>query len=210
MRIAVLNEVSACSKNADIINALKGFDFEICNLGMTDPDEQPQLTYIHTGLMAAALLNLKAADFVIGGCGTGQGFLISAMQYPNVFCGLISEPSDAYLFSLINNGNCISLPLLKGYGWAGELNLKFIFEKLFSQEGGGGYPASRSQSQKLSRNILKTISQGVHLPFDKVLRTVHKDIVKTAFNDKFVGFLKNNADSGSLEAVLNILSEVIL
>lgn len=209
MRIAVLNEVSACAKNADIINALKGFDFEIYNLGMTAPDGQPQLTYIHTGLMAAALLNLKAADFVIGGCGTGQGFLNSAMQYPNVFCGLISEPSDAYLFSLINNGNCISLPLLKGYGWAGELNLKFIFEKLFSQAGGGGYPESRKQSQQSSRNLLKAISQSVHLPFDKVIGGIPKDIVKTAFNKNFVEFIKNNAQDCNLDAVLNLLSEVI-
>lgn len=74
MKIAVLNEVSASLRNADILDALKGFDFDVFNLGMTNKDEQPELTYIHTGLMAALLLNCKAVDFVIGGCGTGQGF----------------------------------------------------------------------------------------------------------------------------------------
>ncbi len=42
------------------------------------------------------------------------------MQYPGVSCGLIADPLDAWLFSMINAGNCISLALNKGYGWAGE------------------------------------------------------------------------------------------
>ena len=57
-----------------------------------------ELTYIHTGLIAAAMLNIGAADMVVGGCGTGQGFMNSVMQYPNVVCGLILNPLDAFLF----------------------------------------------------------------------------------------------------------------
>jgi len=41
---------------------------------MRDSGPSPTLTYIHTGLMAAMLLHLRAVDLVIGGCGTGQGF----------------------------------------------------------------------------------------------------------------------------------------
>jgi ribose 5-phosphate isomerase RpiB len=210
MRIAVLNEVSACSRNIDILNALRGFDCEVFNLGMTCAEEHPQLTYIHTGLMAAMLLNLGAADFVIGGCGTGQGFLISAMQYPGVFCGLISEPSDAYLFSLINDGNCISLPLLKGYGWAGELNLKFVLEKLFDGERGSGYPKSRSESQKASRKLLAQVSKASHKEIIGILKDIPADVVSTiAKSKKFVDFIEKYAEDNVLKAeILNLFNEV--
>ena len=52
------------------------------NAGMSAEGDEPELTYIQTGLMAAILLGTKACDLIVGGCGTGQGFLNSAMQYP--------------------------------------------------------------------------------------------------------------------------------
>jgi ribose 5-phosphate isomerase RpiB len=203
MKVAVLNEVSACSKNPDIMEALKGFDLEVYNLGMKDPQQQPQLNYIHTGLMAAVLLNSGAVDFVIGGCGTGQGFFNSVMQYPNIFCGLIAEPSDAFLFSQINDGNCISLPLLKGYGWAGELNLRYIFEKLFSGEKGKGYPQSRSESQRNSRCLLKKISAVSHLSMEKIIFGIPEEIIKTVvLNKDFIEFFKYNAADSQVKLYL--------
>lgn len=194
MRIAVINEVSARQRNGDIINALKGFGHEIINLGMTEGEYETELTYIHTGFITGIVLNLEAADLVVGGCGTGQGFLNSAMQYPNVFCGLILEPSDAFLFSQINAGNCISLALNKGYGWAAELNLKYIFEKLFSAGPGGGYPPKRSESQRESRVRLKDISKAAHKPFDDIIACIDGEIVRTVLLHKpFYDFiLKEN------------------
>jgi len=126
MKIAVINETSAGDKNKDIIAALDAFDHEIFNVGMRKTGGDPELAYIDTGLLGALLLNTKRVDFVIGGCGTGQGFLNSVMQYPGVFCGHILNPLDAWLFVQINGGNCISLALNQGYGWAGDVNLKFI------------------------------------------------------------------------------------
>ena len=131
MKIAVINEVSSRDKNGKVLEALQGFGHDVFNVGMSADGNEPELTYIHTGLMAGIALNTGAADLVVGGCGTGQGFLISAMQYPGVFCGLITEPLDAWLFSQINGGNCVSLALNKGFGWAADINLKYIFEKLF-------------------------------------------------------------------------------
>ncbi len=74
--------------------------------------------------MSALLLNLKAVDFVVGGCGTGLGYLNAVMQYPGVFCGHLLTPLDAFLFARINAGNCVSLALNQGYGWAGDVNLR--------------------------------------------------------------------------------------
>lgn len=180
MKIAVINEVSASSKNEDIIKALDKFDHSVINVGMKNPDEGHQLTYIHTGFLTALFLQTKTVDFVIGGCGTGQGYLNSAMQYPNVFCGLIVEPLDGWLFSQINGGNCISLALNKGYGWAGNENLNFIFERLFSAEIGCGYPAHRKESQKQSRDTLNKLSAEFHLSFDKIIDVMDDDMFKQA------------------------------
>ena len=46
--------------------------FPVYNVGMSDENDH-HLTYIHLGIMASILLNSKAVDFVVTGCGTGQG-----------------------------------------------------------------------------------------------------------------------------------------
>jgi ribose 5-phosphate isomerase RpiB len=170
MRIAVINETSAANRNADILAALEGRGHEIINAGMTERGAQPELSYIHTGLMTALLLNLGRVDFVVGGCGTGQGFLNSAMQYPGVFCGHILNDLDVWLFAQINGGNCISLALHQGYGWAGEVNLRFIFDRLLSVERGGGFPEHRAATQKEYRTKLEGVSAITHRPLAEIIR----------------------------------------
>jgi len=200
MRVAVVTEVSAANKNADILKALDGFGCVVINAGMQSPDEQPELTYIHTGLISALLLNLDAVDLVVGGCGTGQGFLNSVMQYPGVFCGLINDPLDAWLFSQINGGNCISLPLNKGYGWAGDINLKYIFEKLIVDEMGAGYPEHRKESQQQSRDKLKQISAASHLMMEDSLALLDETIVKTVFSARqFVAAVQIHSKNTALK-----------
>lgn len=179
MRIAVINEVSARAKNTDIMAALAEHDeLAIYNVGMQAEGDGPELTYIQTGLMAAALLNSGACEFIIGGCGTGQGFLNSVLQYPNVCCGLIIDPLDAWLFSQINAGNSISLALNKGYGWAGDLNLKLIFRELFRDPPGAGYPPARSTSQAQSRERLSEISRAAHRDFADIFASLDAETLR--------------------------------
>lgn len=180
MRIAVVNETSAADRNADILAALEGHGHEVINAGMTKNFAKPEITYIHTGLISAILLNLKRVDFVVGGCGTGQGYLNSVMQYPGVFCGHIIDALDAWLFAQINGGNCISLMLNQGYGWAADVNLKFIFDRIFSVEQGCGYPPHRQESQRESRETLESISRLVHRPFAEIIATLPAEVVKPA------------------------------
>ena len=193
MKIAVINEVSSREKNDKVLEALKGLpDVEVFNVGMSSQGDEPELTYIHTGLMAAISLNSGAADMVVGGCGTGQGFLISAMQYPGVFCGLITEPLDAWLFSQINAGNCISLALNKGFGWAADINLKYIFEKLFADPMGHGYPLHRAVSQGESREKLKDINAAAHKDFQSVLNGIDRELITHVFTHRpFKEFIEN-------------------
>jgi ribose 5-phosphate isomerase RpiB len=182
MKIAVINETSAADRNADILAALEGRGHEIINAGMTQNGIQPELTYIHTGLLAALLLNTKKADLVVGGCGTGQGFLNSVMQYPGVFCGHILNPLDAWLFTQINGGNCISLMLNQGYGWASNVNLRMIFDALFSVTPGGGYPPHRAESQAASRTLLTGISQATHKSMTEIILSLPEEVVKPALS----------------------------
>ena len=71
-----------------------------------------------------------------------------------MFCGHILNPLDAWLFAQINDGNCISLALNQGYGWAGDVNLRFIFDAYFRVERGSGYPPHRQAPQRASRMVL--------------------------------------------------------
>lgn len=162
MRIAVINETSAGSRNADVMAALGGRGHEIINCGMKTGGEPPELTYIHTGLLAGLLLGTGRVDLVVGGCGTGIGFLNAAMQMPGVVCGLIQQPLDAFLFSQINGGNCVSLALNYGYGWAAERNLSLIFDQFFAEPSGGGFPAHRRESQADSRKLLGEYAKATH------------------------------------------------
>lgn len=197
MKIAVISEVSARDKNADIIEALSGRGFEIINAGMKPANGGPSLSYLHTGFLAGLLLNLKAADFIVGGCGTGIGFMLSAMMYPGVYCGLIGDPLDGWLFNRINAGNCVSLPLNKGWGWGGGINLGFVFDRLFSDGRGDGYPEQRREPQTESRQKLEQISAVTHKPMEEIIASMDQNIVIEAL--EFPGIreitekYKNNA-----------------
>lgn len=189
MKIAVVSETSAGDRNTDILAALEGRGHQVVNAGMTATGAKPGLTYIHTGLITALYLNCGAADFVVGGCGTGQGYLNAAMQYPGVFCGHILTPLDAWLFTQINGGNCISLMLNQGYGWASNVNLRMIFDALFSVESGQGYPPHRQESQQASRNTLVDISVISHLSMAEIVQKLPAEILEPVIT--YPGFFEN-------------------
>lgn len=185
MKIGVINEVSASCRNDDIVQAIqKAVNAEVINFGMKNPEEEPKLTYIQTSYMAAVLLGTGACDFIVSGCGTGQGFFNAVMQFPGVCCGLITDPLDAWLFSQINGGNCISLPLNKGYGWAADINLEYIFEKLFKDPMGQGYPPARAESQAASRKILAELSKTAHKSLPEILKNTDSCILKPIVENK--------------------------
>jgi ribose 5-phosphate isomerase RpiB len=199
MRIAVINEISAADKNADIVKALEGRGHEILNLGNTSGSDSSGLLYTHTGLMSALLLNLRAVDFVVGGCGTGLGYLNAVMQYPGVFCGHLLNPLDAFLFARINAGNCVSLALNQGYGWAGDVNLRLIFDNLFTSETGNGYPPHRAEPQRQARELLAQISQVTHCSMAEILRSLPENVARPALTFRAFHLLledsaRNNAE----------------
>jgi len=180
MRIAVINETSAADRNGEILRALEGRGHEVQNVGMRRNGEPPELQYVHTGLMAGLLLHVRRADLVVGGCGTGQGFLNAVMQYPGVFCGHLLTPLDAWLFAQINDGNCISLMLNQGYGWASDANLRLLFDAYFAVESGRGYPAHRQEPQRASRQRLALISSQTHRSWAEIVSALSAEVIDPA------------------------------
>ena len=142
MKIALINENSQAAKNELICSTLKSvvepLGHEVLNFGMYSADDENQLTYVQIGLLTGILINSGAVDLVITGCGTGEGAMLACNSFPNVLCGHVVDPTDAYQFTQVNNGNAIAMPFAKGWGWGAELNLSYVFEKLFTEEWGGG------------------------------------------------------------------------
>jgi ribose 5-phosphate isomerase RpiB len=208
MKIGIITEGSTKHRNADVIKALEGLKqgHELFNLGMKNIDGEPDLTYIETGFLSALVLNLKAVDFVVGGCGTGQGYMNVVLQFPGTACGLLMDPVDSFLFSQVNAGNCISLSLNKGYGLGGDLNLQYILQKLFNDTYGQGYPAARKDIQVAARKKLSQLSLDSHKSFKEILSVINKEIVTRALNFPGVlDFIKTAPASELKDYVLTLV-----
>ena len=204
MKIALMNEFSQAGKNATVLEQLQAVADEqghdVFNVGMNG-DNHHRLTYIHLGIIAALLLNSKAVDFVVSGCGTGQGALMSLNAYPGVACGYCIDPADAYLFAQINNGNALALPFAKGFGWGAELNVRYVFEKAFTGETGLGYPAERRESQVANAGILESVKAATGKPFLDGLKAIDPELIKQAVGgERFQQCFFDNCQDDELAA----------
>ena len=198
MKIALITENSQAAKNATIHTALTSvaepLGHEVFNYGMYSAEDEASLTYVMNGLLTGLLLNSGAADFVVTGCGTGTGSMLAANAMPGVFCGLIIDPTDAFLFGQINDGNAISMPYAKGFGWAAELNLQDVYRKLFEGERGLGYPKERAEIMAKNRGILKSLKAVTCHDMLTVLKTVDQDLLRaTIAGEKFQDYFFANA-----------------
>lgn len=185
MRIALINENSQAAKNAAIEAALKKvvtpMGHQVDNYGMYGKEGEIQLTYVQNGILAAILLNSGAADYVVTGCGTGEGAMLALNSFPGVICGHVVDPSDGFMFAQINDGNAVSMPFAKGFGWGAELNLEYTFEKLFGFGSGNGYPAERVVPEQRNKKILDGVRAVAFRDLSDILKDLDRDLVKGAF-----------------------------
>lgn len=202
MKIALIIENSQAAKSSIVHDALKSvaepLDHQVHHYGMYTAEDKASLTYVMNGLLAGILLNSKAADFVVTGCGTGMGSMLACNAMPGVFCGLIADPTDAFLFGQINDGNAIAMPYAKGFGWAAELNLQDCYRKLFDGERGLGYPKERAQIMAKNRGILKELKAASCKDMLTVLKSVDQELLKSAiagerFEDLFFANAQDTA-----------------
>lgn len=212
MKIALINENSQAAKNALVYETLKKvvepMGHEVVNYGMYSAEDPNSLTYVQNGILAAVLLNSGAVDYVITGCGTGEGAMLACNSFPKVLCGHIESPLDAYLFSQVNDGNCVSLPFAENFGWGGELNLEYIFEKLFCAPGGGGYPKERVVPEQRNKKILDAVKEVTHVDMVTILKNLDRELVKGALSsEKFAEYFFADCKCDKIaEAVKEVLS----
>lgn len=186
MRIALMNENSQAAKNRVIEKSLRKvvepMGFQVDNYGMYTAEDENQLTYVQIGILAAVLLNSGAADYVITGCGTGEGAMLACNSFPGVICGHVEDPLDAYTFAQINDGNAIAIPFAKGFGWGGDLNLEYIFEKLFHEKSGQGYPRERAVPEQRNKRILDEVKKVTYRNLADILKDLDRELVVGALS----------------------------
>lgn len=210
MKIALIIENSQAAKSPIIESALRAvaepLGHEVHHYGMYTPEDSASLTYVMNGLLAGILLNSGAADFVITGCGTGMGSMLACNAMPGVFCGLVIDPTDAFLFSQINDGNAMSMPYAKGFGWAAELNLQDCYRKIFENEGGAGYPKERAHFMAANRSILKGMKAASCKDMLSVLKSVDQDLLRSAIaGERFASLFYPNAQDQAIADYLKAL-----
>lgn len=203
MKIALINENSQASKNEMIFNSLskiaEKYNHEVLNFGTYNSDDKTQLTYVEAGLLTAILLNCHCVDFVVTGCGTGEGAMLASNSFPNVLCGHIVDPSDAYMFMQINNGNAVSFPFAKGFGWGAELNLEYCFTELFSHLPGNGYPKERAIPEQNNKKILDNIKKITHNDMLSILKNIDRNfLLHTISGKNFKELFSQNCDDSEL------------
>ena len=153
------------------------FNYGMC--GAEDPNSPDLRTERYSG---SSSFELRAADFVITGCGTGEGAMLACNSFPKVLCGHIESLWMLYLFSQVNDGNCVALPFAENFGWGGELNLQYTFEKLFCAPGGGGYPPERVVPEQRNKKILDQVKEVTHTDMVTILKNLDRELVKGALS----------------------------
>lgn len=209
MKIGVIQATSQKDKNELLYNctaiAVKPYGHEVINFGCF-ADEPYSFSYIEIAIAVSLLLASEAVDFVVTGCSSGQGMMLACNSLPNVICGYVENPQDAFLFGRINDGNAVSIPLGLNFGWAGEINLQCTIEKLFTAPFGIGYPPEDAQRKRQDTLLLKNINTltkrkaiDVFQQLDEVLiqkvfrkKNVFEYILKYGRNKEILEFIQQN------------------
>lgn len=207
MKIALINENSQASKNGLIFSALENvavpLGHQCFNYGRFSASDPHERTYVQAGLLAAILLNSRAADFVITGCGTGMGAMLACNSFPGVMCGWAREPLESYLFSQVNAGNALSVPFAMGFGWGGELELEYIFEKLLAHPMGGGYPDEWAGSEAMNRETFMGVKAMSHRSMLEILRNIDsKLLMDTIAGPVFPKLFFENCQDGPISGYI--------
>lgn len=210
MKIALINENSQAAKNTlietTLRNVVEPLGHTVYNYGMYSAEDKEQLTYVQIGILSAVLLNSGAADLVITGCGTGEGAMLACNAFPGVLCGHVVDPTDAYQFTQVNNGNAIAIPFAKGWGWGAELNLGYVFEKLFVSEWGLGYPRERAVPEQRNKRILDEVKKVTHNDIVTILENLDRELVKGAIaGPRFCDYFFENAKDERIVACVKKL-----
>ncbi len=211
MKIALINENSQASKNkmieASLRKIVEPMGHTVWNYGMYTAEDDCQITYVKAGLLAAILIGGGAADYIVTGCGTGEGAMLACNAFPEMLCGHIVDPSDGFMFAQINDGNAIALPFAKGFGWGAEINLEMIFEKTFGMGHGNGYPPERVEPEQRNKKILDQVKQITCRKMTDILQDIDPQFLReTISGERFREYFFANAQN---EEIIQIIRKAL-
>lgn len=179
MKIGLIQASSQKQKNGILehyLNAAINSDDQLINFGIY-PNSNTNLSYVQVFLAIALLINSKSLDFIVTGCTSDQGMMLACNTFPNIQCGYLPTPQDAFLFSHINNGNVISFPLGLNWGWSGEINFSETMKALFKQPWGTGYPPSQASRKVKNTTEVKEFNQLNKKSMTSILPSVDSDLL---------------------------------
>ena len=113
------------------------------------------------------------------------------------------------MFAQINDGNAISLPFAKGFGWGGECNLEYIFEKLFGFGSGNGYPPEKREVERENKKILDKVRENNLKDLTDCLQGIDPELVKGALGGRHFKelFYANAKDPKIISYVKSVVGE---
>ena len=210
MRVAVIQGTTRRNMNLLLFESVKKAvqsSDEVLNFGIFE-EENEQYSYVEIAILISFLMESGAVDFVVTGCSSGQGMMLACNSLPDLLCGYIENPQDAFLFGRINGGNVASLPLDLNFGWQGELNLQYTLDKLFDGEFGMGYPEHEAEIKRVEASALKNLNRLTKRSWEELLDQIPKDnlnkllqrkivmnvIINKGSNKEFIRLLKAKAD----------------
>ena len=207
MKIAVIQGSTQIDKNETLVRitqkVVEPLGHEVVNFGVF---EEETYSYTEVALMISLLLSSQAVDFVITGCSSGKGMAIDCNVLPNVLCGFIQNPQDAFLFGRINDGNAVSFSLGLGYGWLGDLNLEYSIEKLFDGEFGIGYPAEVAERKIKETKRVKLFNKVSKKSMVKLLTALDKPFLTKVLSKKdLIDYIFENGQVQALNQALKQL-----
>ena len=97
------------------------------------------------------------------------------------------------------------MPFAKGFGWGGELNLQYVFEKRFGH--GQGYPPERVEPEMRNKRILDEVRSETLRPLLDGLKDLDQELVKGAvagehFKELFFAGCKDEAIAEYVKGLL--------
>lgn len=207
MKIAIINASSQKDKNQLLFKTVKDVvkvqGHEVINFGVF-PEEEENYSYIQMAICASILLESKAVDFVVTGCSSGTGMMLACNSLPSILCGYITNPTEAFLFGRINDGNAISFPLGLNFGWAGEINLRYTLEKLFEEPFGIGYPGEEALRKQKDTKILKEIKSLSQKRLVDIIPDIESYLIKDIVRrDNFYYYVIDNGKDEELKRLLS-------
>lgn len=202
MKIGVIQGTTQSGKNDLLYNttkvAVKNHNYEVVNFGV-GIDEKTNYSYTEIAFLIGLLINSKAIDFIITGCSSGQGMNLACNTLPGILSGFIQTPQDAYLFGRINDGNVASFSLGLGFGWLGELNLKYSLEQLFNGEFGIGYPPEVAERKIIETVRVKKFNEISKYSIVEIMKKLEDDFINKILSKKdVVSYIIKNSEEREL------------